>query len=153
MEDIPSYQGASEEATEEEPSTSSLDEHDGRQQRQSRVERWQRLESKGEENLCQKIISSVLGRFPPLCIIPSVKTEDDFCPPAGDGAPARENAEGPAEDGGPVTPLLLPEDPVTTGPLSQPEVHIHCVNVAFLNEINFFHVSYSKHQQQIEFEC
>ena len=45
----------------------------------------------------------------------SVKTEDDFCPPAGDGAPARENAEGPAEDEGPVTPLLLPEDPVRTG--------------------------------------
>ena len=48
-------------------------------------------------------------------MLDSVKTEDDFWPPAGDGAPARENAEGPAEDGGPVTPLLLPEAPVTTG--------------------------------------
>ena len=48
-----------------------------------------------------------------ICILrSSVKTEDDFWPPAGDGAPARENAEGPAEDEGPVTPLLLPEAPV-----------------------------------------
>ena len=50
-EDIPSYQGATEEATEEEPSKSSLDENDGRQQRLSRVKRRQRLESKGESLL------------------------------------------------------------------------------------------------------
>ena len=52
-EGIPSNQGASEEATEEEPSTGSLGAmgapwHHWRQQRQSRVERRQRLESKGE---------------------------------------------------------------------------------------------------------
>ena len=45
----------------------------------------------------------------------SVKTEADFCPPAGDGAPARKNTEAPAEDEAPVTPLLHPEAPVTTG--------------------------------------
>ena len=67
----------------------------------------------------------------------SVKTEDDFWPPAGDGAPARENAEGPAEDEGPVTPLLEPEAPVRTGG----PVTTGCKIYFFImgNEVNLTH--------------
>ena len=47
----------------------------------------------------------------------SVQTEADFCPPAGAGAraPAHKIQGPPAGDEAPVTPLLHPEAPVTTG--------------------------------------
>ena len=45
----------------------------------------------------------------------SVKTEADFCPPAGAGAPAHKSQGPPAGDEAPVTPLLHPEAPVAPG--------------------------------------
>ena len=51
----------------------------------------------------------------------SVKTEADFCPPAGAGAPACKLQRPPAGDEAPAAPLLH------QGPLLHPEVHIHCV--------------------------
>ena len=50
-----------------------------------------------------------------MCHTPSVKTEADFCPPAGAGAPAHKLQGLPAGDEAPVTPLLHPEAPVATG--------------------------------------
>ena len=45
----------------------------------------------------------------------SVKTEADFCPPAGAGAPADRGQGGPAEFRGPCCTPVTPEAPVAAG--------------------------------------